>query len=143
MGRNPNPPNPYFHRFRKTGILFALYGFILVNLVWTLFPVYWTLLTSFKTIQQMNTMPPLFVFTPTLTNYIKILTGDALLTFRNSLLISTSAVLVGLLVGFPAAYTLARVTLLPYLPVPAPTRFVRLHDPDLLHHHHPFHSMDA
>lgn len=93
----------------KKIILFGLYIFIGFNLIWTLFPIYWTLLTSLKTQQQMNTMPPLFFFTPTLANYIKLLSGDSILTFRNSLIVSIGAVLVGLLVGFPAAYSLARV----------------------------------
>lgn len=93
----------------KNVILIAIYIFIGFNLVWTLFPIYWTLLTSLKTLQQMNTMPPLFVFTPTLANYIKLLSGDSILTFRNSLIISFGSVIVGLLIGFPAAYALARI----------------------------------
>jgi multiple sugar transport system permease protein len=96
-------------KLSKPVILGGLYVFIGLNLIWTLLPVYWTLLTSLKTIQQMNVMPPLFVFTPTFANYIKILSGDALLTFRNSLVISICSVAVGILVGFPAAYVLARV----------------------------------
>jgi multiple sugar transport system permease protein len=93
----------------KRIVVTGLYLFIGLNLLWTLFPVYWTLLTSLKTIQQMNTMPPLFIFTPTFDNYLKILTGDALLTFRNSLYISVGSMIIGLLIGFPAAYVLARV----------------------------------
>lgn len=93
----------------KNVTLIAIYIFIVINLVWTLFPIYWTLLTSLKTLQQMNTMPPLFVFTPTLANYIKLLSGDSILTFRNSLIISFGSVIVGLLIGFPAAYVLARI----------------------------------
>jgi multiple sugar transport system permease protein len=110
MFRNKGLNHQFFGRLRKPGILVGLYIFIALNLIWTLFPIYWTFLTSFKTIQQMNTMPPLFIFTPTLANYIKLLSGDALLTFRNSLLISVASVFVGLLVGFPAAYTLARIS---------------------------------
>jgi multiple sugar transport system permease protein len=78
-------------------------------LVWTLFPIYWILLTSLKTIQQVNTMPPLFFFKPTLETYAQLLTGDAMLAFRNSLIVSLSTVLLALVVGFPAAYTLARI----------------------------------
>lgn len=84
------------------------YIFIAIALIWTLFPVYWILITSLKTQQQMNTMPPLFIFKPTLAAYLKIITGESLLSFRNSLIISSFSVLLGLIVGFPAAYTLAR-----------------------------------
>lgn len=96
-------------RTRSRVGLAGLYLFIGANLVWTLFPVYWMVLTSLKTRQQMNTMPPLFFFTPTLENYAHLLSGNAILTFRNSLVIALGAVVVGLLVGFPAAYALARV----------------------------------
>lgn len=109
MPKDPQLLRRFSRRLRNSGVLFGLYLFIALNLIWTLFPVYWTLVTSLKTIQQMNTMPPLFIFTPTLANYLKLLSGDAALTFRNSLFISTCSVIIGLLVGFPAAYTLARI----------------------------------
>jgi multiple sugar transport system permease protein len=109
MSRDSEVQNRIFRRMRNSGTMIGLYVFIGLNLIWTLFPIYWTLVTSLKTIQQMNTMPPLFIFTPTLENYIRLLSGDAVLAFRNSLIISVCAVIIGLLVGFPAAYTLARL----------------------------------
>jgi multiple sugar transport system permease protein len=109
MFSNSEGQKRILRRMRNSGTIFGLYVFIGLNLIWTLFPVYWTLVTSLKTIQQMNTMPPLFIFSPTLANYLKILSGDAILTFRNSLIISICSVIIGLLVGFPAAYTLARL----------------------------------
>lgn len=109
MMNNIQPQKRYLRHWSKSAVLVGLYLFIGLNLIWTLFPVYWTLVTSLKTIQQMNTMPPLFIFSPTFENYIKLLTGDALLTFRNSLLISIGSVIVGIFVGFPAAYVLARI----------------------------------
>jgi len=87
----------------------GLYLFIFITLIWTLFPVYWIVLTSLKTTQQMNTMPPLFFFEPTINTYIKILSGDSLASFKNSLIVSTSSVALGLVIGLPAAYVLARM----------------------------------
>jgi multiple sugar transport system permease protein len=98
-----------FYKLRKSIVILGIYVFIGINLIWTIFPIYWIFLTSFKTNQQINSIPPLFIFKPTLDTYIKLITGDAILAFRNSLIISSSAVLIGLLVSFPAAYTLARV----------------------------------
>jgi multiple sugar transport system permease protein len=100
---------PARHLWRKFGISAGLYLLVGLMLVWTLFPIYWVFLTSLKTIQQVNTMPPLFFFKPTLDNYAKLLSGDAMRAFRNSLIVSSSTVLIGLLVGFPAAYTLSRI----------------------------------
>jgi multiple sugar transport system permease protein len=62
---------------------------------------------------------PKFIFSPTLQNYKAILFGlkaagtetsrpDFILFFKNSLIITSGAVLVSLLVGVPAAYALAR-----------------------------------
>jgi len=97
------------YRWRKVGVLVGLYFLVGLFLVWTLFPIYWILLTSLKTTQQVNTMPPLFFFRPTLETYAQLLGGDAMLSFRNSLIVSSVTVLIGLVVGFPAAYTLARI----------------------------------
>jgi multiple sugar transport system permease protein len=94
--------------WRKRVTLVGLYALVGLFLLWTLFPIYWIFLTSLKTTQQVNTMPPLFFFKPTLETYIQLLGGDAMLAFRNSLIVSSATVLIALVVGFPAAYTLAR-----------------------------------
>ena len=109
MSRNVKPERKTSRRWRKSGILIGLYFLIGLFLIWTLFPIYWIVLTSLKTTQQVNTMPPLFFFEPTLETYAKLFSGEAMLAFRNSLIISSSTVLIGLVIGFPAAYTLARV----------------------------------
>lgn len=109
MSRNVKPGRKTFRRWRKSGVLIGLYFLIGLFLIWTLFPIYWIFLTSLKTTQQVNTMPPLFFFKPTLETYAKLFSGEAMLAFRNSLIISSSTVLIGLMIGFPAAYTLARV----------------------------------
>ena len=97
------------YKLRKSLSIAVVYGFIGLNLIWVIFPIYWIFLTSLKTNQQINSIPPLFIFKPTLDTYSKLISGDAILAFRNSLIISILAVLIGLLVSFPAAYTLARV----------------------------------
>jgi len=109
MSRNVKPGRKTSRRWRRLGVLIGLYFLIGLFLIWTLFPIYWIFLTSLKTTQQVNTMPPLFFFEPTLETYAKLFSGEAMLAFRNSLIISSSTVLIGLMIGFPAAYTLARV----------------------------------
>ncbi|MCZ7543009.1 MAG: carbohydrate ABC transporter permease [Anaerolineae bacterium] len=110
MNTADHSPNPIIPQWlRKNATLAGLYFILAVFLVWTLFPVYWVLLTALKTNDQLRVMPPLFFFEPTLANFETILSGDFLRYFLNSLVISSSTVVVGLLVGFPAAYTLARI----------------------------------
>ena len=109
MSREVRPGRKTSRRWRKLGVLIGSYFLIGLFLIWTLFPIYWIFLTSLKTTQQVNTMPPLFFFKPTLETYAKLLSGESMLAFRSSLIVSSSTVLIGLMIGFPAAYTLARV----------------------------------
>lgn len=109
MPRKENQSLGKRRNWKKTAVTIGLYSLIGIFLVWTLFPIYWIFLTSFKTIQQVNTMPPLFTFQPTFENYANMLRGEAMQALKSSLIVSSSTVLLGLIIGFPAAYTLARV----------------------------------
>lgn len=109
MPRKDNTSLVKRRNWKKAAISIGLYLLVGLFLVWTLFPIYWIFLTSLKTIQQVNTMPPLFVFKPTFDNYANLLFGEAMQALKNSLIVSSSTVIIGLVVGFPAAYTLARV----------------------------------
>lgn len=74
-----------------------------------LFPLVWIISLSFKTRLQIFTTPPLLVWHPTLENYAGVVhSADFLQAFVNSLLVSSGAVLLSLLVGVPTAYAIAR-----------------------------------
>jgi multiple sugar transport system permease protein len=74
-----------------------------------LFPLLWVLGLSLKTRLQVFASPPLFVWRPTLENYIDVLgRSDFLMAFFNTLVVSGSAVMLSLCVGMPAAYAFAR-----------------------------------
>jgi len=95
-------------QWRKSATTIVLYLIIALFLIWTLFPILWIFLTSFKTIQQVNAIPPLFIFKPTFENYVQIFSGKVMTALRNSLIISSSTVVLGIAIGLPAAYVLAR-----------------------------------
>lgn len=83
---------------------------LVVILIATLFPFLWMVSTSFKTTSQITAKPPLLVFQGTLEHYRNILgeqyhVGGSLIT---SLIVATSATLLAVLLGTPAAYALAR-----------------------------------
>lgn len=82
---------------------------IIVLVVYTLFPVYWMFTTSFKGPNDILTMPPKWLFTPTLENYYYAF-GDAgfLKYIINSLIITVSSTLLVMVAGTPAAYSFAR-----------------------------------
>lgn len=74
------------------------------------FPIYWMLITSFKTSADINRLVPQFWPThPTLRGFREVL-GDAIFRddLRNSVVITLSAVVVSVVIGFLGALAIAR-----------------------------------
>lgn len=103
----------------KTAKTVAILGGAFLLLAWTVFPFFWILLTSLKAPGDILSVPPKFIFEPTLDNYAALVLGeqrgqyaasrpDFPLFFLNSLIISTGAVALSIVAGIPAAYALAR-----------------------------------
>jgi multiple sugar transport system permease protein len=74
-----------------------------------LFPFLWMLSSSFKTQVDIVSWPPKLFFSPILGNYIKVFAEQNFLKyFINSSVIGVTAVAFSLLLGLPAAYSIAR-----------------------------------
>jgi multiple sugar transport system permease protein len=84
-----------------------------------MFPIVWILLMSFQTNETILRSPPSVIFEPTLSNYRALITGRLetqagtldiafMRNLWNSVLLSTGAVALSLLLGVPAAYAFAR-----------------------------------
>ena len=72
-------------------------------------PFLWMVMGSFKTTVDFLAFPPVFVFAPTLDNYRQVLADNSFLGYTlNSTIVAAGATGVGLLLGVPAAYALAR-----------------------------------
>ncbi len=72
------------------------------------FPLGWLVLTSFKTELQAISVPPLLLFPPTLENFQIVQDrSDYLLYAQNSLITSVLSTVLGLVLAFPAAYSMA------------------------------------
>jgi multiple sugar transport system permease protein len=93
----------------------------IILIVWTVLPFVWILLTSLKSPGDIISVPPKFVFTPTMDNYAALVLGeqrgqyastrpDFPRFFLNSMIISIGAVALSVAAGIPAAYALARFT---------------------------------
>jgi multiple sugar transport system permease protein len=86
-----------------------IYAALLALGVLFLFPLLWVVGLSFKTRAQMFAPTPLFIWTPTLSNYASILSTPAFpRAFGNSVAISGTAVALSLVIGVPASYAIAR-----------------------------------
>ena len=80
---------------------------LLLYALFSLFPLLWMLILSFKPDNEMFTTT--FFFTPTLENFRAVFSeSDFLGTLWNNLVVSCLAVVLSLLVGVPAAYALGR-----------------------------------
>jgi multiple sugar transport system permease protein len=74
-----------------------------------LLPCFWMLLNSFKSPLQIIQLPPTLVFTPTLQNYVNVFASQEFGRYMwNSTVIGVGSTLLGLLLGLPAAYSIAR-----------------------------------
>lgn len=94
---------------RKQTIVYVIV--VVMLLIWTLYPLAWITLVSFKP-KSAQFSPDWFGFTPTLKNYITFFSNKVLLkSFINSCVVTGFSVIIGLIVGTPTAYALARFDL--------------------------------
>lgn len=93
---------------------------ITLVILFFMFPIFWIILMSFQTNETILRMPPSMVFTPTLENYMALITGKLetsagileiafMKNLFNSFFLSTASVAIGLVLGVPAAYAFARL----------------------------------
>ena len=80
-------------------------------LIVALFPVAWAFLSSFKTLKDIVSPVPVLLFQPTVQNYVTVLMTPAVqMGLLNSMVVVSGAVALGVLLGWPAAYALARLS---------------------------------
>lgn len=104
-----------------TSTLEKLIRGVLITLVviFFMFPIVWIVLMSFQTNESILRIPPSVVFTPTVENYIALVTGQMktaagslqlnfMQNLWNSVLLSSASVVIALILGVPAAYAFAR-----------------------------------
>jgi multiple sugar transport system permease protein len=83
------------------GVYLSLFLFLL--------PFLWMLLASFKNQEQILDTSNLLSFTPSFDNYVNVFTQYAFLDFIwNSFLVALGSTLLGLVLGLPAAYAIAK-----------------------------------
>ena len=101
---------PALPRVTRTGTA-GVGHLVLVLLVggFFLLPFVWMVLSSFKSALQIIELPPRLIFRPTLQNYVNVFaTQNFARFFWNSLVIGVGSTGLGLILGLPAAYSIAR-----------------------------------
>jgi multiple sugar transport system permease protein len=83
---------------------------LVLTVLWSAFPVFLVVLSSFKPPREIFSLPPRFVFTPTLANYEALWQKwpDFFHNFANSLIVTVGATLVTMVVSASAAYVYSR-----------------------------------
>src|SRR5271163_1224242 len=87
------------------------YFFLTLFAVFSLLPPFYMLITSIKSSAEISAATnPWWVFHPTLSNYVELLTSNQyLIFFRNSAFVSVFVVAITMLISVPAAFALARM----------------------------------
>jgi multiple sugar transport system permease protein len=97
------------YRFLNIVNWVLIYAAIIVAVILSLAPIVYLLITSFKPPELTFSVPPVWVFTPTLKNYADVFEGGEFAKyFVNSVVIAVSATLIALVLGAFAAYGFAR-----------------------------------
>jgi sorbitol/mannitol transport system permease protein len=96
---------PRQSRARAGRVGLNLLTYVIAFLVF--FPILWTLLTAFKTEANAAAIPPVIWFHATLDQFRAVLDSNYLSYFENSAIIAGGSTLLALLLGIPAAYSLA------------------------------------
>jgi multiple sugar transport system permease protein len=89
----------------KRGLALAVT--ILITLIFA-FPLFWVVISSFKTRLDLFAIPPKWFFTPTWENYRGILASDFIRQFFNSLLIAVVSTIISIILGSLTAYGFSR-----------------------------------
>src|SRR5262249_44423601 len=97
-------------RDRRWALLWS-YFFLVLFAIFFLTPPVYMLITSLKTSAEISAATnPWWVYHPTLSNYIELLTSPSFLTyFRNSAVVSVIVVSLTMLISVPAAFALSRM----------------------------------
>ena len=87
------------------------YFFLVLFAIFFLTPPLYMLITSLKTSAEISAATnPWWVYNPSLTNYIELLTSSTYITFfRNSAIVSIFVVCITMIISVPAAFALARM----------------------------------
>src|SRR5882724_6951413 len=108
----PRPRRKYgsMSRDRRWALRWS-YFFLVIFAIFFLVPPVYMVITSLKTSAEISAATnPWWVYHPTLSNYVELLTSPSYLTyFRNSAIVSIFVVTLTMLISVPAAFALSRM----------------------------------
>ena len=95
-------------KWRRRAKTIFLYAFMLFFSAPFIFVFVWMVMASLKTHLQNTAIPPLLIFEPTFENYHRVFTRTPIVQyFNNSVIVAIGSTGLGLLLGLPAAFSIA------------------------------------
>ncbi len=95
-------------RLSRAFVNVLYYGAILLCVFFFLLPLLWMLLNAFKDPLQIAELPPKLIFEPTLDNFANVFNSQNFVRYIwNSLVIAAGSTALGLVLGLPAAFSIA------------------------------------
>jgi len=95
-------------KWRRRAKRIFLYSFMLFFSTPFIFVFVWMVMASLKTHLQNTAIPPLLIFDPTFENYQRVFTRTPIVQyFNNSVIVAIGSTGLGLLLGLPAAFSIA------------------------------------
>lgn len=95
----------------KTSIFKSIFFYIvaIALFIWSVFPIFWMISTAFKHKNDIFSVPPKFIFLPTLENFFHIFTQSPMLHYlKNTVIVSVFTTFFSVSIGVFAAYAFAR-----------------------------------
>jgi len=86
----------------------TVYIVLVVGIIWVVFPFIWIFLTSIKTAAEAFRVPPVWIFRPTIQNYVSAIRDGFLQNMFNSTIVAVASVSISIGLGAPAAYAFSR-----------------------------------
>jgi multiple sugar transport system permease protein len=88
-----------------------IYGALIIYAAWAVFPIFWVVLTSFKTNAEALAVPPKLLFQPTFSNYSDVFKTvyEFPAVVVNSVMIAAIGTSIIVILAVPAAYGLSRL----------------------------------
>lgn len=100
--------NRKIKKMYSMAILLIMWLIIISYIFWIITPIFWIFLTSFKIRRDILT-PLKFIFMPTLNNYKWVISrANFIPAIQGSIIVAISSTMLSLIIGSPAAYSLAR-----------------------------------
>ncbi|HWT80036.1 MAG TPA: carbohydrate ABC transporter permease [Candidatus Acidoferrum sp.] len=81
---------------------------VALGLLVTFFPFLWLILTALKQPLEAFSLPPSWIFTPTLDNFASVMEAGFLRSYWNNIVVGLLTTVASLVLGVPAAYSLVR-----------------------------------